>query len=138
MPRNRWTGAIALINEPTVDGRTIELLHVDDLPLPIVGRPDARDAFGRPIGTIEWVRLPYTDGRGPVTAEGFVDLEPGQYEIGIDVGDVVTTKRGTHRGVLKGATVIGPLDAEHRQGAWADAVITVTVPAGATASLGAA
>jgi hypothetical protein len=123
MPRNPWTGLIGHIGRVTTDNRILELVHVEDTPLPLMyAHIDADYYDARIAGSIDAVNH-FPDGG--IRAEGTTDLPPGEYAIGMDLAQVQPGREpGTLRGTLIGATVHDHPDSA----AWPDATITVLAP----------
>lgn len=125
--RNRWTGLIGHLHREAEDGRSLALIHVDDLPLPLLYAQPGADYYDTEVrGGIEAVAvLP----DHTVRAEGWTTLPVGTYRVGMDLSRV-TLGRGENpwhemRGVLAAVTVA---DDDHIGGSWDDVQITV-VPA---------
>lgn len=116
---NPWTGPLAYLGRETVDGRTIDRLEWDRLPLPIVAvsRTDTR-APGDVIGRVETIdRRP----SGEVIGTGTVDLPPGRYAVGASIR-VDSTSGDSAPGRLIGVEAFD----DERGAPWPEAVITVT------------
>jgi hypothetical protein len=112
---NPWTALLGHIDKPTRDGRSIELLHVDNTPLPLL------DARGATVGEVTTVVL-HLDGG--IRADGHTTLPCGDYPAGIDLACVRPGRTNplAVRGVLVAAIAGDPTAA---QTGWDDAVIRV-------------
>lgn len=124
--RNRWTGLIGHLNRDLEDGRSLELVHVEDLPLPLLySEPGADYYLSEVRGAIELVEA---KPDGTIRAEGWTTLPVGTYPVGMDLGQLALGRgEDPLRGMRGTLLAITAADADV-VGAWPDALITV-VPA---------
>jgi hypothetical protein len=102
MPQNTWTGLLGHVGRPDTNNRELELLHVDDVPLPLLYSEPGADYYdARIVGSIQTVGI----SDGDVHGNGYTDLAPGDYAVDLDLGAVQPGRRaGTLRGTLVAAT----------------------------------